>query len=426
MAGASGGCGAAPAPAGPLDGRRGPHRATLSAAAAAGVPIVFANATGPYRDGERFSGGEAATAPTARALASVEAITPWATPRRSLARLDPLSVGWPVRSAHLCGALAPLRPGPPLGGPGTRPVALSVLTVQALAMLLALALVTAAHAAPLSPTVGGLDAARAVQVLIRNGDQVNVADCNDAAVGADAAIDGRWTCGPVAQRPEQGQIGLLVDGKLTEVGEARWEGPARALSIRRESGAWSLSTESELNPEVPGAIAAGPGQIVVLRVEGFSDSGAPVIRLQGEAGSVQLSCGDDGRFPDVERNDGRLGCAGLAPGRALTASLYGAGGSQSALGQVTLPDDAVAEVVVDVAAGRLEPRPFGAFSAVLAPEVKVESVPPAPRRVYSRWRIEGAGAPAVPPPDELAPTVPLLSGDPARAPDRAAPPPGAL
>lgn len=70
-----------------MDGA-GPHRdATLSAAAAAlGVPVVFANATGAYRDGERFSGGSRVYGADGRALASVEADPALGDPEAGLAQ----------------------------------------------------------------------------------------------------------------------------------------------------------------------------------------------------------------------------------------------------------------------------------------------------------------------------------------------------
>ena len=281
-----------------------------------------------------------------------------------------------------------------------------------LGMLPLLALLPVALAGPLDARVSGLGSATAVHLLTRSVGELSVFDCNDAGRAPDAGADGVWTCGPGDLDAEASTVGLLVDGKLFEAGEARWTGSSRLLSVDRSGGATQLSTTDHLGSPSPGSIPAGPGQTLLVEVRGFVGEGAPVVHVATPSGRRQLNCGDDGTFPDRVRNDGVLGCSGLLLDPNATLTLFPAGGSPVAFGEVPLGDAPVVEVVVDVssvtltagAAGLLRSALVPVESAVGTPAAAPEPVPPNERE----GEREGGGGPAGGPPLPMAaPSHPL-------------------
>ncbi|MCK6525517.1 hypothetical protein L6R49_29260, partial [Myxococcota bacterium] len=66
-----------------------------------------------------------------------------------------------------------------------------------------------------------------------------------------------------------------------------------------------------------------PVPAFVLEIDRGPVVQAPVVLLSGPGGRVELTCRDDGSFPDRAQNDNVATCAGPAPGYALEVSLRG-------------------------------------------------------------------------------------------------------
>ncbi|MEC8423176.1 MAG: hypothetical protein VX000_05325, partial [Myxococcota bacterium] len=222
-------------------------------------------------------------------------------------------------------------------------------------------------AGPLDARISGLGPATAVHLLARNGGDLSVFDCNDAGQAPDSAADGVWTCGPGELDTDVATVGLLVDGKLVDAGEAQWSGRARSLSVDRSEGVTQLSTTARLGAPGPNVPPAGPGQTLIVEVHGFVGEGAPVVHVATPTGKRQLNCGDDGTFPDSKRNDGLLGCAGVLPGPVASLELFPAGGDPVAFGEVAFGGEPVVEVEVDVAAVTMKVGATGLLRAALMP-----------------------------------------------------------
>lgn len=278
-----------------------------------------------------------------------------------------------------------------------------------LGMLPLFALLPAALAGPLDARVSGLESAKAVHLLVRAGSDLTALDCNDAGRAPDVGPDGVWTCGPGELDAEAATVGLLVDGKLVEAGEARWTGSSRLLSVDRSGGATQLSTTTHLGSPEAGGDRVGPGQTLLVEVRGFEGEGAPVVHVATPSGKRQLNCGDDGTFPDSERNDGVLGCSGVLPGSPATLTLFPAGGDPLAFGEVDLGDGPVVELVVDVTSVTLTAAATGLLRSALVPvEAPVGTPGPSPEPVPPKERPGGeeedipVGEPA-PPPEPVPP-----------------------
>jgi len=234
-------------------------------------------------------------------------------------------------------------------------------------------------AAPIA-RVGGLGAARAVALLVQKGAEVAAIPCNDAAVAPDAAPDGIWSCGPFPLVTGAVRIGVLRDGRLLDAGTAELGGAPLVLVV--SGGAATLGAA------LPAAEATTPRAgvpTVVARVTGLGEGSAPVVRLQGSGGGVELMCRDDGVFPDVVRNDAVHGCAGPAPGAGAEVAVNGKDGVTRSYGKVAWePGQALGYLVVDGATGAarverftLNPFPAPEDTSGTAPPPGPEPTPPA-------------------------------------------------
>jgi hypothetical protein len=235
-------------------------------------------------------------------------------------------------------------------------------------------------AAPVA-RVGGLGAARSVALLVQKGDEVAAIPCNDAAVAPDVAPDGIWSCGPFPLVTGAVRVGVVRDGRLLDAGTAELGGAPLVLVV--SGGA------ATLGGTLPAPAATAPqagAPTVVARVTGLGEGSAPVVRLQGSGGGVELMCRDDGVFPDVVRNDAVHGCAGPAPGAGAEVSVNGKDGATRSYGKVSWEaGQALGYLVVDGAAGvarverfTLNPFPPPEDTSGTAPPPGPEPKPPAP------------------------------------------------
>jgi hypothetical protein len=102
---------------------------------------------------------------------------------------------------------------------------------------------------------------------------------------------------------------------------------------------------------------------------------APVVLLSGPGGQVELTCRDDGSFPDRAQNDGVATCAGPAPGYALEVSLRG--GAEAERYTARFPEGA----------------------AVLKARLTAEGLAPADWAMLSRPKGQDSGPAGAPPQD---------------------------
>ena len=267
-----------------------------------------------------------------------------------------------------------------------------------------LALLPAAVAAPLEVAVGGLDAPTAVHVLVGDGDAVMWADCNDAGVAPDAAPDGVWQCGGGDWPAERASIALLVDGRLKPAGVATWTGGERRVSIEVAGGSVGLSTEQDLHRPAAGAPPAGPGRTLIVRIPDYPSDGAPVLRLRGPSAAAEMNCGDDGRFPDRERNDHELACAGVIPaGERVSVTLLPPGAPPVDLGEISPPGGPLSQWRLDLDGPTIGAVELDALAIAFAgPSDRPDDPPPHPG--------EGQPAGGPPPPEGLS--EPVAGGGP--------------
>lgn len=204
-------------------------------------------------------------------------------------------------------------------------------------LLLVLRMVAGAEAGtPVEIRAAGLGETRSAQVLVQAGQDVLVSDCNDAGVGSDRSPDGIWTCASLEISPDKVEVGLLRDGVLLPAGTLQWPVGPRFIAVRAEAGGAVASTEaSALPPALPTARPGGPGAAVLVRLSASPAGPTPMLTLVGPSGNTQLSCRNDGRFPDTTHNDGVFGCSGVAPGASVTVSWRGPDGAGKSFGTIT-------------------------------------------------------------------------------------------
>lgn len=274
-----------------------------------------------------------------------------------------------------------------------------------------LSLLPIAEAAPTVAHVSPGAAAKAVHVLAEGRDGLRAANCNDAGIAPDTTADGRWTCDAVEVATGD-HIGLLRDGVYLDAGS--WAASPGPLVLVVRSGMATLGSDVRTLPEPRPGLRAGPGFTVLARVEGLAAGAAsPVVRLAGPAGSTELSCHDDGAFPDLERNDGAPGCIGIAPDARVSVGLNG--GAAASMGEATWADRGpLRYLAVNAAKKTLVTTPF---AATIRTPGEVSAVIEAPAPVGEAGGPAATSAPGAVAPDAVGP-------DAVGAAAPAAPPPG--
>jgi hypothetical protein len=259
----------------------------------------------------------------------------------------------------------------------------------------------ASAAAPVA-RVGGAKGVRALSVLLQRGDEVAGIPCNDEGSEPDRAPDGIFTCGPLPPNLGTVRLGVVRDGALLDAGEIEILGD---IAARLEGGVVILGDASILPGALPGAPSAATPTLFV-RVSGSGSGPAPVVRAIGPAGAVEVSCRDDGVFPDRQRNDAEHGCAGPSPGaRAeLAVNARPAGAATWAAGE------SFHFLTLDLAAGKahtdaFDLPPFAPLPVVADPVPVPLPPPPEPE--------PGAPTSHVPPPLVVpeTPPPPVAPGD---------------
>lgn len=267
-------------------------------------------------------------------------------------------------------------------------------------MLSWLALLPAALAAPLEVAIGGLDGPTAVHLLAGDGDAVVWLDCNDAGVAPDQAPDGIWQCSGGDWSSGSAPVALLVDGRLKPAGVATWTTDARRVSIQVAGGSVGLSTERDLHTPTPGAAPAGPGRTLIVRIPNYPSGGAPVLRLRGPSSAAEMNCGDDGQFPDRERNDHELACAGVVPaGDPVTVTLLPPGAPPVDLGAIAPPDGPLSQWRLDLDGPALASVELDALATAFAGPTGQPDDPVPPK---DRGQVDGGPPQAQGSPDPVA------------------------
>lgn len=196
-------------------------------------------------------------------------------------------------------------------------------------------LVSWVMAAPIAVRVTGVGTATAVQTLVRTGNKLYVRNCNDAATPPDIDVDGIWNCEPIDTPEPAVDVLALVEGRLYPGGVLSWpEGARRDAALQIQLGRMTASTDPRLLP-VPGAHPAGPVSTVLVRLLHYGAGPAPMLELNQDSLHRQLSCHDDGSFPDAVRNDGNPTCVGGFPSDTATVTLRGT--DSLSFGSVTWP-----------------------------------------------------------------------------------------
>ncbi len=175
--------------------------------------------------------------------------------------------------------------------------------------------------------------------------ELRIAPCGDDAAAPDSAVDGVWTC---ALPDGLEAAAVLVDGRLWELPPA---GPV--VVAVEEGGRVRTSTDPATLPKRT-AVPSPPRGVLVARLRGYADPGAPMLAIGGGA---QLACHDDGHFPDRAMNDGEQTCIGVA---APVSELVVQGGSGHAVRvpPVTPGAGPVAWLQIDAAARTASAEPF--------------------------------------------------------------------
>jgi len=242
-----------------------------------------------------------------------------------------------------------------------------------------------ARAAELVVEVGSSSMPRSLVAMASAGGEVEVVACADDGAGADRAVDGLWSCGPLDLDAGEVSLALSWDGRLVDVGSVVLPGAGLRLQVERtRSGVVVEPGTGLLNPR-SGATAARSVPLVLAMVTGAGDGGAPVMRLVGDRGQVQGSCSDDGNFPDATRNDGVVSCAAPAVEGAVTIWLQGAGSEAQGYGRHDIDPEGVAVAFsVDFDARSAVPMslawpwPAAADEEPTPPEPGPDPVPPEP------------------------------------------------
>lgn len=201
-------------------------------------------------------------------------------------------------------------------------------------MTLTLLLTAAAHVALAGPSwLTGAAGARSVLVL-PDGRPDQAAICaDDGSNGDPLPGDGVWRCaGPQAEAAEWR---VLLDGMRLQV--IRGDAPQGVYGLDLESGGGTLR---------PGPAPTGtPGTprpatpALLMEVDRGPIQQAPVVELLSRGARAQLTCRDDGRFPDRAQNDAVASCAGAAPGQILEIRVRG--GWEEQVFNLSFPAEAV-------------------------------------------------------------------------------------
>lgn len=213
----------------------------------------------------------------------------------------------------------------------------------------------------------GASGARSVLVL-PDGRPEQVAVCADDGQGGDPVPgDGVWRCSGPDASPAEWRV--LLDGSSLVV--VRGQAPAGdwGLSLREGEGTLLAQQAPTRTPGTPRPALAA----MVMEVDRGPIQQAPVVDLLSHGARAQLTCRDDGRFPDRAQNDAVAACAGPAPGQLLEVRVRG--GWEEQVFTLNYPADAA------LMQARLTATGLQADRWVLAPEGQAgapQGAPPAP------------------------------------------------
>lgn len=267
--------------------------------------------------------------------------------------------------------------------------------------MLPLLLTAAALASP--PTVlGAADARSVVLIVADSATEERAVRCDDLDG------DGAWTCPAGALPPRLEAVGLLIDGRtlIQSQGVALGEAPA-AVVLERVGTALRVSTD----PPAPRAAGpdSRPGAAVLVAELRGEEGGSPKLMINASDQRLELTCSDDGAFPDRLRNDGVHTCLGLVPDGPLRLSSRSPQGGSRALGELSWPPElGLRQVRIEGAAATVASWPVLDRAASAPP--RREDAPRAQGPPQGSPQAPGAGAPLADGPSGLQTALAALGG----------------
>ena len=254
------------------------------------------------------------------------------------------------------------------------------------------AIVSAADAGTVQPSVVGVGDARAVNVLFGEDGQT-VSTCSKASGG--------WSCSPVDIHSST-PVYLMVDTRVVDMGVVSQEGPDMSIEggIENPTIEWRRSVE-------PGE--SRRNSVVIVRVRGAEAAQAPMLHLAAGELKTEVGCADDGRFPDGISNDGLFHCASVLQTSTLASeewtlvvSMRTSDGDVDNLGTFPFSDE-TGLLVVSVGVGEAasasteffalvgpkvqspDPSSMNEDGSQQAPIPPEEAVPQAAPKLFSGW-----------------------------------------
>ena len=250
------------------------------------------------------------------------------------------------------------------------------------------AVVSAADAGTVHPSVNGVGDARAVHVLFGE-DGETVSTCLAASQG--------WSCSPVDVN-RASPVYLMVDTRVVDMGVVSRQGPDMSIvgGLEDPRIEWRRSVEP---------VEGRGDSVVIVRVRGAKADRAPMLHLAAGPVKTEVGCADDGRFPDGIPNDGLFHCASVLKTSTLATdewtlavSMRTPDGDVDTLGTFPFSDDTglrlVSVSVGEVAAASAD------FFALVGP--KAQSSDP------SSMDEDGSKQAPIPPEEEIPQPAPKL------------------
>ncbi len=250
------------------------------------------------------------------------------------------------------------------------------------------AIVSAADAGTVQPSVTGVGDALAVNVLFGEDGQT-VSTCSNASEG--------WSCSPVEINSST-SVYLMVDTRVVDMGVVRQQGPDMSIEGGLENPRieWRRSVER---------VETRRNSVVIVRVEGAEANQAPMLHLSAGSLKTEVGCADDGRFPDGISNDGLFHCASVLQTSTLAldewtlvVSMRTSDGAVDTMGSFPFSDE-TGLLVVSVQVGDADSASTD-FFALVGP--KVQSPDP------SSMDEDGSQQAPIPPEEEVPQAAPKL------------------
>ena len=230
--------------------------------------------------------------------------------------------------------------------------------------------VSSAGAAQVGVSVRGVEGARAVAIVVDDGSGPRVLSCQDTGRAPDPEVDGSWTCQALQTEADKVWLALLTDIQLSRVGAVILKDSE--IVIEQVGQGARLVRQPGILEARPDASPAGPGVLLITRVNDPNTDQAPMLLVKTAWGEVEHPCSDDGRIFDQFSNDEVYLCNGWVPGgeqmaeTSVLISMRQQDGEKAELAVVSMPGGpGVMTLTVDVD-GEVDPVQ-GGFSLRVRP-----------------------------------------------------------